>query len=118
MPARLSASAYQDLRDCPYRFFALRQLRVSDAPELEAEPDQRDLGNWLHAVLKVFHEERGDQRLGREADALRLNQIGDEVAAAMGLQGDATDLLWMRPVSAFDDLVATPQGEVRRFQPL
>ncbi|MFC3685940.1 PD-(D/E)XK nuclease family protein [Hydrogenophaga luteola] len=91
VPARLSASAYQDLRDCPYRFFALRQLRVSDAPELEAEPDQRDLGNWLHAVLKVFHEERGDQRLGREADALRLNQIGDEVAAAMGLQGDATD---------------------------
>jgi ATP-dependent helicase/nuclease subunit B len=91
VPARLSASAYQDLRDCPYRFFALRQLRVSDAPELEAEPDQRDLGNWLHAVLKVFHEERGERRPGREADALRLNQIGDEVAAAMGLQGDATE---------------------------
>lgn len=34
------------------------------------------------------------------------------------LQGDATDLLWMRPASAFDDLVATPQGEVRRFQSL
>lgn len=91
VPARLSASAYQDLRDCPYRFFALRQLRVSDAPELEAEPDQRDLGNWLHAVLKVFHEERGDRRPGREADALRLDQIGDEVAAAMGLQGDAAE---------------------------
>lgn len=91
VPARLSASAYQDLRDCPYRFFALRQLRVSDASELEAEPDQRDLGNWLHAVLKVFHEERGDQRPGREADAQRLDQIGDEVAAAMGLQGDATE---------------------------
>lgn len=91
VPARLSASAYQDLRDCPYRFFALRQLRVSDAPELEAEPDQRDLGNWLHAVLKVFHEERGDHRPGREADATRLNQIGDEVAAAMGLQGDASE---------------------------
>lgn len=91
VPARLSASAYQDLRDCPYRFFALRQLRVSDAPELEAEPDQRDLGNWLHAVLKVFHEERGDHRPGRAADATRLNQIGDEVAAAMGLQGDASE---------------------------
>lgn len=91
VPARLSASAYQDLRDCPYRFFALRQLRVSDAPELEAEPDQRDLGNWLHAVLKVFHEERGDRRPGREADTARLDQIGDEVAAAMGLQGDGAE---------------------------
>lgn len=91
VPARLSASAYQDLRDCPYRFFALRQLRVNDAPELEAEPDQRDLGNWLHAVLRIFHEERGDRRPGRETDVSRLDQIGDEVAAAMGLQGDASE---------------------------
>ena len=91
LPPRLSASAYQDLRDCPYRFFALRQLRASDAPELEAEPDQRDLGNWLHAVLKVFHEERGERRPGREADARRLDEIGDDVAAAMGLQGDANE---------------------------
>lgn len=32
------------------------------------------------------------------------------------LQGDATALLWMRPVGAFDDTVTTPQGVVRRFQ--
>ncbi|MEX1165775.1 MAG: PD-(D/E)XK nuclease family protein, partial [Hydrogenophaga sp.] len=51
LPERLSASAYQDLRDCPYKFFALRQLRLHDADEMESEPDQRDMGNWLHAVL-------------------------------------------------------------------
>lgn len=88
MPTALSASAYQDLRDCPYRFFALRQLRLSESAELEAEPDQRDLGNWLHAVLRRFHEERGERRPGRAADTTRLNQIGDEVAAEMGLQAD------------------------------
>jgi ATP-dependent helicase/nuclease subunit B len=91
MPTALSASAYQDLRDCPYRFFALRQLRLSESPELEAEPDQRDLGNWLHAVLRSFHEERGDLRPGREADARRLDQIGEDVAITMGLQSDAGD---------------------------
>ncbi|WP_439609199.1 PD-(D/E)XK nuclease family protein [Hydrogenophaga sp.] len=85
LPESLSASAYQDLRDCPYRFFAMRQLRLIDAPELEAEPDQRDMGNWLHAVLRAFHEERADARPGREADRARLNQLADETAAAMGL---------------------------------
>jgi ATP-dependent helicase/nuclease subunit B len=86
VPSTLSASAYQDLRDCPYRFFALRQLRLAEAAELEAEPDQRDLGNWLHAVLRRFHEQRADQRPGRTEDTRRLNEIGDAVALEMGLQ--------------------------------
>ncbi|MDP1685112.1 PD-(D/E)XK nuclease family protein [Hydrogenophaga sp.] len=85
LPGALSASAYQDLRDCPYRFFAMRQLRLVDAPELEAEPDQRDMGNWLHAVLRAFHEQRGDARPGVEADRAALDQLATETAAAMGL---------------------------------
>ena len=85
LPDSLSASAYQDLRDCPYRFFALRQLRLVEAAELEAEPDQRDMGNWLHAVLRAFHEERGDTRPGRDADRARLDELADATATAMGL---------------------------------
>jgi ATP-dependent helicase/nuclease subunit B len=85
LPESLSASAYQDLRDCPYRFFAMRQLRLVEAAELEAEPDQRDMGNWLHAVLRAFHEQRGDARPGPEADRTALNRLADETAAAMGL---------------------------------
>lgn len=85
LPNALSASAYQDLRDCPYRFFALRQLRLQDAPELEQEPDQRDLGNWLHAVLRVFHEQRGDQRPGLAADRAALDQLAAHTTEAMGL---------------------------------
>ena len=52
---RLSATAYEDLRRCPYRFFALRQLRLQAQDELDAELDKRDFGNWLHHVLKLFH---------------------------------------------------------------
>lgn len=62
-PTRLSASSYEDLRRCPYRFFALRMLGLREADELEAEVDKRDFGTWLHAVLKTFHEamqQRGD----------------------------------------------------------
>ncbi|MFM9901162.1 MAG: PD-(D/E)XK nuclease family protein [Polaromonas sp.] len=52
----LSASAYDDLRRCPYRFFALRQLRLQTADELDGELDKRDFGNWLHGTLSRFHD--------------------------------------------------------------
>ncbi len=54
--ARLSSTAYEDVRRCPYRFFALRQLKLQAADELDMELDKRDFGNWLHHVLKLFHE--------------------------------------------------------------
>jgi ATP-dependent helicase/nuclease subunit B len=54
--AHLSSTAYADLRHCPYRFFAQRQLGLREADELDAEVDKRDFGNWLHAVLQHFHE--------------------------------------------------------------
>ncbi|TAG35614.1 MAG: PD-(D/E)XK nuclease family protein [Polaromonas sp.] len=54
--ARLSASAYEDLRRCPYRFFALQQLRLKASDELESELGKRDFGNWLHTLLHHFHE--------------------------------------------------------------
>lgn len=88
LPERLSASAYQDLRHCPYRFFALRQLRLTEAAELDEAPDQRDMGNWLHAVLRAFHEQRGDARPGVEADRALLDQLAGETARAMGLDAD------------------------------
>lgn len=53
---QLSASAYEDLRRCPYRFFALRQLGLQEADEIDTEIDKRDFGNWLHQVLSAFHE--------------------------------------------------------------
>ena len=33
-------------------------------------------------------------------------------------QGNATHLLWMRPVAAFDELVDTDRGQVPRFSPV
>ncbi|HMN22724.1 MAG TPA: PD-(D/E)XK nuclease family protein [Ottowia sp.] len=57
LPAQpISASDYERLRDCPYRFFALRQLGLRRHEELEAEVDKADWGSWLHAVLHHFHQ--------------------------------------------------------------
>jgi ATP-dependent helicase/nuclease subunit B len=55
--ARLSASAYEDMRNCPYRFFALRLLRLRETEELDSEVGKREFGTWLHAVLRAFHED-------------------------------------------------------------
>ena len=53
---QLSASAYGDLRSCPYKFFAMRQLGLQEADEIDADVGKRDFGNWLHRVLGLFHE--------------------------------------------------------------
>jgi ATP-dependent helicase/nuclease subunit B len=53
---QLSASAYGDLRSCPYRFFAMRQLGLQEADEIEAEVGKREFGTWLHRVLGMFHD--------------------------------------------------------------
>ncbi|MCX8520234.1 MAG: PD-(D/E)XK nuclease family protein, partial [Rhodoferax sp.] len=51
----LTQGGYEDLRNCPYRFFALRQLGLQSADELEGSVSKRDFGVWLHAVLQGFH---------------------------------------------------------------
>jgi ATP-dependent helicase/nuclease subunit B len=86
---RLSASAYEDLRRCPYRFFALRQLGLKEAEELESELGKRDFGLWLHAVLKGFHDQLkvsgaqdADKRLAL------INAAADEVTYSMRLAED------------------------------
>ncbi|MCX8518298.1 MAG: PD-(D/E)XK nuclease family protein [Rhodoferax sp.] len=57
----LTQGAYEDLRHCPYRFFALRQLGLQSADELEGRIDKRDFGVWLHAVLQRFHTQLAEQ---------------------------------------------------------
>jgi ATP-dependent helicase/nuclease subunit B len=55
-PKTLSASAYADLRACPYRFYATRILGLRDSDELDETVDKRDFGTWLHGTLYRFHE--------------------------------------------------------------
>ncbi|MGD9774207.1 PD-(D/E)XK nuclease family protein [Diaphorobacter sp.] len=75
---RLSSSAYADLRHCPYRFFALRQLQLQEDDELDAALDKRDFGTWLHAVLQHFHEALRDTPT---ADGAARNALMDQAAA-------------------------------------
>ncbi len=84
--ARLSSTAYEDLRRCPYRFFALRQLKLQESDELDTEIDKRDFGNWLHQVLKLFHDalqrSPGSNASARQA---MIDAAADQATLALGL---------------------------------
>lgn len=83
---RLSSTTYEDLRRCPYRFFALRQLKLQESDELDAELDKRDFGNWLHLVLKLFHEALEKAPSASPIDRIAMMNIASEQATQeMGL---------------------------------
>lgn len=96
LPERLSATGYEALRACPYRFFALRMLGLEEVETLDDEPDRRDQGTWLHAVLHAFHQDR--TRGGRDVlgDVRRLLAIGRERREAQGLDKAAFLTEWLQ----------------------
>ena len=82
----LSASSYEDLRRCPYRFFALRQLGLQEDGEIDTELDKREFGNWLHRVLGSFHEALHESPRPHGPDRARLlESTADDVTRALGL---------------------------------
>ena len=84
---QLSSTAYSDLRHCPYRFFAQRQLGLREADELDAEVDKRDFGNWLHAVLQRFHEDLRDQPTDDAGErSARMDAAAEAVTRQQRLQ--------------------------------
>ncbi len=83
---RLSASAYEDLRRCPYRFFALRQLRLQEPDELESELGKRDFGNWLHSLLNIFHDTlKADPAHDLPARVAMINIAADRATQELAL---------------------------------
>lgn len=83
---KLSASAYEDLRRCPYRFFALRQLKLQESDELDSELGKRDLGNWLHSLLRHFHEAlKAAPTPDLHARVAMINGAAEQAAQALAL---------------------------------
>ena len=127
---KLSASAYEDLRRCPYRFFALRQLKLQEADELESELGKRDFGNWLHLLLNRFHEALkiapAHEIWAQEA---MINIAADEATKILGLSAEEFlpfAAIWPRVRDGYLDWLATHQatgavyaeGEVWKDMPL
>jgi ATP-dependent helicase/nuclease subunit B len=115
---RFSASSYQDVRTCPYRFFALRLLGLQEAQELDAELSKRDFGSWLHAVLSEFHQTRQ-----RETNAAQDAESLDTCAARIAKEWFAQDAgfipfaaAWPQVRSSYLLWLEKHEGEGWRFE--
>ena len=88
-PKALSATSVEALRTCPYQFFARTVLGLREADELTDEIERRDVGTWLHAVLKAFHDERCDGARRPEDNLAHLHEIAVRTRADMGLEAES-----------------------------
>lgn len=92
LPRRLSASAYNSLVACPYQFFATRMLGLSGLDEISELPEKRDYGDWLHEILRIYHETVRDHHTAVARREGLLREISEQVfgraleqsAAALG----------------------------------
>lgn len=115
--AAVSASAYEDLRRCPYRFFALRQLGLREQEEIEEEVGKREFGLWLHELLRHFHE-----TLPAQSSAAEQERLLDECArdATRALKIDEAQFLpflavWPNMKSAYLRWLAERTGMGQTF---
>jgi ATP-dependent helicase/nuclease subunit B len=81
IPRRYSATAYQTLIDCPYRFFARHVLGLKELDEADEALDKSDYGSALHRILKRFHDSPPPQE--REAALALLNSLSETEFAAL-----------------------------------
>lgn len=88
LPQRLSASACEALRSCPYRFFARHLLSLREADELDDAVQKRDYGTWLHQVLHRFHLARVEPLPAAEEEA-RLREVAEQMQRDMRLDDAA-----------------------------
>ncbi len=94
LPARLSASGYNSLVACPYQFFASRMLSLAAAEDIAELPERRDYGDWLHKILKQYHDAVSEQHPAFDERHALMAAISDAVfeeilsshPAALGFQ--------------------------------
>lgn len=89
LPAQITATSYESLRQCPYRFFARHVLNLRQADELEEGVDRSDFGVWLHAVLQSFHTRRDGPPANEGDDVALWVQAAQDVTRAQGLDRDS-----------------------------
>lgn len=106
LPCRLSASAYNSLVACPYQFFATRMLALDGLDEISDMPQKRDYGDWLHEILRTYHEFLRDRKVPLKDRENLLREISEQVfgraleqsAAALGYYAR-----WQKVIPAYLD---------------
>lgn len=82
IPPAISASGYNTLLACPYRFYARYALGLRESDEVREELEKRDYGTLVHEILARFHRRHACLlELGAEAAERALGDVSDAVFA-------------------------------------
>ncbi len=107
LPARLSASGWQDMVDCPYRFYAHYGLALAQTEEVAEEMEKADYGELVHDVLSRFHAAHPVlAAAGRERLVEALTELGRTVFSSREggyYLAQGWRLRWERHLSAYVD---------------
>lgn len=118
LPRRLSASGYNSLVACPYQFFATRMLGLDGLDELSDMPEKRDYGDWLHEILRKYHEAVCDRKIAIVDREYLLREISENVfgtalersAAALGYYAR-----WQKVIPAYLDWANEREAQGWKF---
>lgn len=95
LPEAWAPTALETFAACPFRLFVQLALRVPDRAAAELDPDARDEGSLLHAVLERFVAGRMARRAwplrGDEADLAEASEVAGEVFARFEAEGRTGD---------------------------
>lgn len=120
LPTRISASAWQSLVACPYRFFARHILALAEEEAVPEEMEKRDYGELVHTILHVFHARHPRlTEASREALVEDLKRIGREAFAPHRHKSYLTlgwQLRWERRLPAYIDWALAREGSGYRWQ--
>ncbi|TCL62416.1 ATP-dependent helicase/DNAse subunit B [Hydrogenispora ethanolica] len=78
-------TALEDYRNCPYRFFLKHLLRIKPLLQPRLIPENLDLGNLYHEVLRQFWLRYRDERLNEERFESYLQVLEESFAAQFGV---------------------------------
>lgn len=114
-PPLLSASQIESYLECPYKWFSLRRLRLSDC---DAGFTGAEMGTFAHRVLEVTHNDllarRVELALGLD-DLVRIRQ-GEEGTQSDEYRARVAELVAMAqrdPARRLPELAGDPESRLR-----
>ncbi|MDE2401662.1 MAG: PD-(D/E)XK nuclease family protein [Burkholderiales bacterium] len=108
LPEQITATSYEALRQCPYRFYAQYVLGLRALDELDEGLDRSDFGIWLHGVLQQFHAQRvqGPTQPAKSEDLALWQMSTDLVTTQLGFDRDNRRPYFMPYAATLDALGA------------
>lgn len=120
IPRRISASGYNSLVACPYQFYARHILHLNEMDEVREDVEKRDYGEWVHDILRRFHEQyqvlNNHLRTDLDSALLQISVEGFAPAVRRDYLARAWLLRWQQAIPSYLEVQFKNEAEGWRYQ--